>query len=455
MTTSILILTALMVLFTVRAIWRMLLGARLILPQGAAGEAPATEPLNLLVVLPVLRERLVIHATLAHMEKVLGMDTRAVIAVCGSISERSGAGARNPTEDEVRRIADTVNRRLGRRFIVYFEYPYAGGLMAHQVNWAARYAFDAFDEPVDPRSTIVLLYNADSRPTQQSFDSFRQLFAQGENAAQQISLYVPFQRTKGLFHVMACAAAVWQTRWSLGVEAPRLHFAYRVSRSYALFGSKGGQLVRALVHPNNYVIGHGLAVRLSTFVETNYLPQSVRNEDAAAGFVFAASNVRIAPAGGCDTAEVPRSLSSLFFQQVGWFCGPADAPRYYELSKRLLGPKHPGLFAFILALKVLYDAAAWVVGPTIFLFAIVAATLDVSWLPFVAGVLGYLVFPSLVLWGRRLPAPWLGRGDFLCGVAALPLFYVLHGCAGAWWLTSECALRMRGGQVPKYKTERE
>ncbi|MBN3865710.1 glycosyltransferase family 2 protein [Pseudomonas frederiksbergensis] len=456
-------LIAIVLLSTIFMTYRTHRGASFILQEPKSintNEHPYTFNLKTLVIIPVLREQQVIGNTLLHFEEILAHNTDAAIAVCGAAEETYSHDQESntslSTKETVIKVANEINNRQKRRFVTYLEYPYQNGIMAHQVNWAARYAFDAFDSPVDPTQTIVAIYNADSRPDSKSFLAMDAVFKTQGSAAQQISFYSSGQCNSNFYKWISNSAAVWQTRWALAVEVFRLRLSNKLNLHTDQTKNWHSELTRFLLHPYNYTIGHGFAVKLSTFIEMNYYPQTVRNEDAALGFVYSVSKLTVAPVVTHDNTEVPDSLKQLIKQQVSWYGGPAEALKYHSLTQRLFEQTSSSRrFSKLLTIKALYDAFIWITGPTIFALAIIGSFTGWPVCPtLAASIMLYLILPSLPLLLIRRSESWMSRKEILAGLATLPVFYLLHGFAAYLWICREVHGYVIGKKPTKFKTER-
>lgn len=337
-------------------------------------------------------------------------------------------------------------------------YPFTRGEMAHQVNWGIRYLFEVVDHGIDPGSTWIGVYNADSRP---HIDTLAHLARELSNCQTQAAQCVAFQqhslyRPDGVDSWLPHAAAAWQSRWSLAVEHPRARKNASFFDDHRRNGTAKTDLLQAARCPFNYAIGHGLFVRLREMVEMNYLPEDTPNEDAPFGYLLTLAGHVLRPLPVMDSAEVPANARTLLIQQGGWFQGPLDAGKYRRMAhKRGLGQDRP-LLACLLSARVAWDAVAWIAGPVLALVVAVAAFAAPSWSTG-AGLLGVLVYLTMPTICAILVAPWSSPSEkpsAARALATMPLFYLVHGLGPFLQLIRRFACRMRGLPVAKYKTER-
>ena len=317
------------------------------------------------------------------------------------------------TAQVVDRVADRLNAAGPERVVRRIHYPYPHGQMVQQVNWGVRYLFEVVDEGIDPERLFVGLYNADSRPDRSTLEHLYDAVENGPHPAvafQQVSRYrVPAAAGRApTLH----AAAAWQTRWSLSVEAERARRACRLLDA--------GPDVTARVRrwaglPFSYAIGHGLFVRLRELVQINYFPEATANEDAPFGFLLLLSGIRLRTLPTLDSGEGPRSVAAALAQQGGWFRGPLDAPRYRSLARIHRVDQDDPVLVWLLTWRVLRDAVAWVVGPVVSVgvwgMALIDPGLASGWA--LGALLAFLIVPTLVVWiegPRTTPRPAITLG---------------------------------------------
>jgi hypothetical protein len=445
------LLALIIVVYAISLAVRIVVTSRLALPC-REGEMP---PPLLVVLIPALREQAHIEETIRHILRApLGPQELKVIVVTTAAEESFGEG--KCTADVVDEVAAELNAARRFRAVHRIHYPYSVGSMAHQINYAVRYLFEAFDEEINPDRTVIGIFNADSRPPGSTLLAARAEVSASRPVVQCCSMYVSTKpRTFTTDGAVLGAAALWQTRWSLGVEYWRARFDIWL-HSDRLKSPPSIDQRPSPIAPYNYLIGHGLFIRLRELIELNYLPQIVGNEDAALGFLLPYYGVHPTPLAHPDVAEVPASISILVRQQAAWIVGPACAANYARYVWAT-GLSRSFSSVAILAIKALWDAFVWVAGPIAFLVSLlmcwsstVAALLATAflvylWLPTIAlAPLASSIFP-------RVKYPLL---SFIIALGGLPIFYMLHGIGGMIGLGSLIRSLLFKQPLVRHKTER-
>jgi cellulose synthase/poly-beta-1,6-N-acetylglucosamine synthase-like glycosyltransferase len=416
------------------------------------------------ILIPVLREQSVIAETIRHFAAIDYPCSLLRIVLITTEREQWERDQQLSDPDHALPLTSTiidktieaVNAALGTPVARRIHYPFTKGHMAHQVNYAVRYLFEVIDEGIDPSSVFVALYNADSRPDPDVLNIAANLIASAPDrhvALQQHSIYRTAGTPAAFEGAVLQAARLWQTRWSLCVEIPR------AIRTKALLHPRALRLqrppwsqLRALLLPFNYAIGHGLFVRLRELVLLNYMPEMTRNEDAPFGYLLLLAGIPLVPLPCTDNAEVPRSVPSLVTQQSNWYRGPLDAMLYLRMARARRLVDSRSLQATILTVRTLYDAVVWLVGPCLFLLAILPLPFLPSH-PFLLGVFGlFFLLPSIPAVVRL--APGSSPTDLCQAFLALPLFYLVHGLGAILGTHAAFVELCRGRAMPKLKTER-
>ena len=389
------------------------------------------------IVVPCLEEQGVIEATLKHMALLDYPRALLRLVPVTTSSEITRAGEAS-TLDVVSGVAREINAQCDDRIVRPIHVPYRTKYMADQVNYAARYLFEAFDEGVNPRRVYLAIYNADSRPQKNTLMVAAQVIGATDAAVlQQPSCYVlPVGRPEHNFfrRSLLQATSLWQTRWAYAVEFPR----------WKSFSEEQGQCFLGY----HYLVGHGLFVRLREFVEHNYLPRSY-NEDAAYGTLHYLARTRIEVVPTLDTAEVPVGIRDVLIQQTQWAFGPINILRHVGYALRIIDTSSTRTLHCVLS--AWWDVAAWLGGPAILFLASVLAITTNSWFRFFffVSALTYLWMPTLVGWScmpRDVRPPW--RTAF-SACLMMPVFYLIHGVGAALALAGSALGQSSHTYVPQ------
>lgn len=396
------------------------------------------------IIVPCLFEQAVIGDTLRYLSELDYPSSAFRIVPVTTVSEtpHEGLSTRSIVDD----VANEINEPLNVPLVRPIHVPFSTRFMADQVNYAARYLFEVFDEGCDPERVFIYILNADSRPAKDTLLAASDVIKNHNvDLLQQPSVYLlPKERIRNWFQrgVMT-AASLWQTRWSLSVEVSRWGKASMNGKLSPQLGSF------------HYLVGHGLFVRLKTFVTWNYLPRCY-NEDACYGVIHSLARTNFGFVSPYDRALVPSGISDLAIQQTQWALGPFRAFQHLERAIRLrTGAGRWSKLVVVSAATI--DGINWMFGPLLMLaLGVMAAWTGsiYSILLFLIALFAYLILPGfLVLW--RLPVEDRPNPtDVAVGLALMPVFYLIHGYAALAALSMVLSGRA-GPDFVARKTRRE
>ncbi|MFH0892107.1 MAG: glycosyltransferase family 2 protein [Candidatus Falkowbacteria bacterium] len=341
--------------------------------------------------------------------------------------------------DTVKAIAKISDSRIMR-----YHYARRNGKMAHQLNHAIR----AIIKENPEEDAIFAVYNADSRPHPETVG-----WVMGERARSGASIFQQYgnyckniDNFRGWAGYVLTAAALWQTRWSLGFEI------YNALKQLKYAGRK-----KSLFYPLNYCIGHGLFFTKEIYEELGGFSEDTYNEDAIWGLKASFKGRLIMPVPYFDASDTPDTVKSLFYQKTGWFFGPFEAFGYYRKIKAewsLVGPDK--LRLLFLSAKLFSHAVFWIAGPSCFLLSLILAILSgqtALWLLFFAEIILFLSVPNIFVWlimgQKRKKTDNLVIGFSL----GMLVCYFMHGASAYRSVIKSIFYGVRGRIMEKGKTE--
>lgn len=288
------------------------------------------------------------------------------------------------TIEVARKLALTDNR------VSVYHCPFVNGKMAHQLN----YAIKAIIQKGVSDDALFAVYNADSRPDKRTFDwVFRKASEGNIKVFQQYGNYLKnIKNFKGWGGSILIAAALWQTRWSIGFEIfnalKQLRFKNRSEKKFYNY-------------PLNYCIGHGLFFTKDIFLKLDGFSEQTHNEDAIFGLELSYDHELIMPVPYFDESDSPDTVKSLYLQKASWFFGPLQAYKYYGqiCNKRKITKTGDEVRLLILTAKLFSHALYWVLGPTFFFLSLwlALAKLNFLWLVLAESIL-FLTMPDFFAW---------------------------------------------------------
>ena len=262
---------------------------------------------NLLLLIPVLRERCVITRALEHIcEMNLDfVDLRVMIA--GTCRESASDGT--TTLDVVMQWLDLAADRVPSNVrIDCCEAEDYHGDRASQLNWAVRRASEIGWNDWD----VVCVYDADSLPTHDSFAEAAAAFSAlpGLSACQQPARFV---RAANLMaerreNPLLVANALYQDTWTVISELPMWIDYFNCVSS----GKKS--------HRHLYLIGHGEFLSRMAYDSFNF-PEREVTDGIQLGYRMGFAGAVVMPLSAFCEDDVPHGLVSLIQQHKRWFGG--------------------------------------------------------------------------------------------------------------------------------------
>lgn len=98
----------------------------------------------------------------------------------------------------------------------------------------------------------------------------------------------------------------------------------------------------------NYVIGHGLYIKVIDLKTLGGFPEDTINEDACLGYLLNCNNIKIIPIPFLEKAESPNKVSIYIKQQTTWFNGPWYAFQYWKCKMKAQGKTMCGIYYWLL-----------------------------------------------------------------------------------------------------------
>jgi cellulose synthase/poly-beta-1,6-N-acetylglucosamine synthase-like glycosyltransferase len=338
------------------------------------------------LLIPVLAEADIIEATAEYFlgTFLVGRDGVSLIFVTTEKETRSS----HPKHHTIA-VAEKLSRTKEK--IIHIHCPGAEGNMAHQLNYAVNKLIDS--GKIDDH-TLIGIYNADSRPEQETLDWVGNQFQ--KNTVQAFQQYGCYTENISILRrlpegAVLVSAALWQTRWAIGFEIYNSLKQLRGSRKRGVID---------LNYPFNYCIGHGLFLTKKIFLKVGGFTEEMHNEDSFLGLQLCDIQEPLMPVPYFDISESPDSLGALYTQKSNWFLGPLQAYAYarYQL-KRLQYPVSRKFRLYVLASKLFSHAIFWIAGPTLMMVVITLSILAFepsAILAIIFSSIAFLLIPSTI-----------------------------------------------------------
>ncbi len=408
----------------------------------------------LVLILPLLREQRILADTVGYfsdLAKQQGQTSVVLVTTEREHHEPDPARAADPSQPSTIDMARALVAGAPTGVVRHLHYPDAGGVMVHQVNFAAHSELARLAEDgVDPRQVWVAVYNADSRPHPATLDAVADLagsaLQQGPRIVQQSALFTNNLHSfpRGAQGAVLAGAALLQSRWTLAREVPLLRRQARQARSSSVRWPR-------LAH----CVGHGLFVRGDEFLASDGLPTEPMNEDLAFGYLACASGTPIDPMPLLEHGDSPTTLAGVVRQARQWFWSHTEYPLLARLAAaRQLGDRRTRAW---LAAQGLARGALWLGQSPAVAGTLALPMLTHRRLPATAATVcalsAYYVLPAALLAAherRQGRDVRFGTREALGGIAA-----ALLSSAGPWWCLGNALHRWCTGTTYTHgKTER-
>jgi hypothetical protein len=418
---------------------------------------------EIIILLPSLDEAPILRDTVKYFNSIIGRknNVRLIIITTekeyGLLEEKYSDFQNDITFNQVIDKNGVVRKKntiqialeLEKEFpeVELLHYPNSEGKMAHQLNFAMK---KILSEEKSYYKPLFVVYNADSRPQEDTFTWLNSIEDSGDKSVlQQYGNYLKnLESIQGQpMEDVLVAAAIWQTRWSVGFEI------FNALKQYKFINNK-----ESLRFPFNYCIGHGIFYTEDIYNKLEGFNEEMHNEDAIFGLQLSYYRDFINPLPFFDCADSVDSIRGLYNQQASWYFGPMQAFFYYKyLISRIDKINRTRLF--VLALKLFFHSIYWIMGPTLLFLAIFLAIIQGKlFLVLIIFSVGFsfLVFPGFATWimmKKMKGTPKVSDLKILKHLifGSIP-FYFIHGFAAYIALGRYLKSRITKKQILKKKT---
>ncbi|WP_040535340.1 glycosyltransferase [Schleiferilactobacillus shenzhenensis] len=310
-----------------------------------------TETPELFVVIPCLREQTTILDTMDYFLELTSNSENIHLVIVTTEKEKAEARSSDyvTTYSVIRKKITGSLRYSG---VTLLNYPKTDGMMAHQLNYAARYIKE--HSHANWSKSYFVVYNADSRPGR---NVFREVYAKAFDRSwpKVMQEYSAFFLNLDSLSPLMRGFAVYQTNFELtnGYTNSILYSDYLRS----------------------HVVGHGLYLRFDFLDAIGGFTTRFWCEDIYLSFYLRSIGVRAVPIDTVEIAEAPKSMSVLIKQNANWFKTLSETTKiYHSLSDEIFNTR-----AFLYWMNQLRGAAAWVLLPSAYVLLAVALLVTQNW----------------------------------------------------------------------------
>lgn len=315
---------------------------------------------NIIIAIPCLREQKCIEDTIKYFTQIAKDIPIIIVTTKKEVKEN----IKNDilTQDIIK------NKVLPKYKNVYLiDYPYTEGYMADQLN----YMIERIKDKINLKNTYLVLYNADSRPNEKTFDEIKEKLAEGHKVIQQYSYCM--KNYNELNNILK------------GFSIYQSNFEMKTGLINGLLNSK-------LLY--THVVGHGLIINMETLNELGNFNTKFWCEDIYLGLQLKFNNIKITPLLTLENMETPNSLNNLMKQNSVWFKTTSQFLKIYKdiIKSCKVTNKLNGIIGCFNELRC---ALNWIGFSIILLVSVIGALVLNNYVMLLLIVISYLLYVSI------------------------------------------------------------
>ena len=290
---------------------------------------------GLFIAIPCLREQKTIEETIKHFRKICELP----IVIITTEKENFESNYKN---NYITTKTMVENNILGKYDNIYLiDYPLKKGYMADQLNFMLNnlYNFDFYD---DSKEWYMSLYNADSKPSKETFKSIFYYINKNKKVIQQYSYC--FKNFSKLDFISK-GFAIYQSNFEIkvGLFNSSLNYKYLY----------------------NYVVGHGLTIDLKELNKMGNFNTKFWCEDIYLTMKLKYNNIPIYSIPNLENIENASSINQIIKQNSVWYDTTRKYVKVYNDIKK--SEKRFSLYGLIGCINEFRCAINWLLFPIIFI----------------------------------------------------------------------------------------
>ena len=290
---------------------------------------------GLFIAIPCLREQKTIEETIKHFRKICELP----IVIITTEKENFESNYKN---NYITTKTIVENNILGKYDNIYLiDYPLKKGYMADQLNFMLNnlYNFDFYD---DSKEWYMSLYNADSKPSKETFKSIFYYINKNKKVIQQYSYC--FKNFSKLDFISK-GFAIYQSNFEIkvGLFNSSLNYKYLY----------------------NYVVGHGLTIDLKELNKMGNFNTKFWCEDIYLTMKLKYNNIPIYSIPNLENIENASSINQIIKQNSVWYDTTRKYVKVYNDIKK--SEKRFSLYGLIGCINEFRCAINWLLFPIVFI----------------------------------------------------------------------------------------
>lgn len=317
---------------------------------------------KLIIAIPVLREQKCIEKTIEHFCNITSDIKIVIITTEKEIYEYKNKKIIT-TQDIVK------NKILPKYKNVYcINYPKETGYMADQLNYLIDnlHNLNILEQNYSNKDIYLAIYNADSKPSKNTFNEIIEKINEGNLVIQQYSYcFKNYEKLNSLLKGFALYQSSFEIKTGLINTYLKSKFLY------------------------THVVGHGLVINLKLLNDLNNFNTKFWCEDIYLSMQLKFKNIKIAPLLTLENIETPETLSSLIKQNSVWFNTTWRYKRIYKDIKKQESFKSNGLIG---CLNEFRCAINWLLFSILIIFNVIFTLIHQEYSYLLLSIVVYIIY---------------------------------------------------------------
>lgn len=315
---------------------------------------------EIIIAIPVLREQNCIEETIKYFNTITKNIPIVLITTQKEIKEN--LTNKKTTQDIIKEKIITKYKN-----VYWIDYPYTIGYMSDQLNYMLENLEKIFNRKVDLNKTYLALYNADSRPNENTFEEISQKIENNDVVQQYSYCMKNYEEIRGILK----GFSVYQSNFELKTGLINSFF-----RSNILY---------------THVVGHGLIINMGILKELGNFNTKFWCEDIYLGIQLKFNNIPITPLLTLENMETPNKLYKIIKQNSVWFKTTSQFFKIYKdiVKKEQIKNKCRGIVGIINEFRC---AINWMIFPIMLLIAIIISIIIKNYLLLLLIIVSYILY---------------------------------------------------------------
>ena len=235
---------------------------------------------KIIIVIPVLREQKCIENTIRYFNAITNDIPIILITTQREIKEN--LLSEKTTQDIIKEKIITKYKD-----VYWVNYPYTKGYMSDQLNYMIENLENILNKKIDLDKTYLALYNADSRPNENTFKEISQKIENNDVVQQYSYCMKNYEEIKGVLR----GFSIYQSNFELKTGVINSFFKSKILYTH--------------------VVGHGLIINMKLLKTFGNFNTEFWCEDIYLGIQLKFNNIRITPLLTLENMETPDKLGKI------------------------------------------------------------------------------------------------------------------------------------------------